>query len=84
MSHIKDIRGVDIHPRGHDPMPLPRREVAGGRSEIIAESTRHDGSVRHGVNQDNVNRGPRPGYNDPKSEAYRKDLRATPHTDAKR
>jgi hypothetical protein len=79
MSGTKDIRPVDINPRGHDPMPLPRREVAGGRTEIIAESTRHDGSVRHGVNQDNVNRSPRPGYNDPGAEAYRRAHGNTPY-----
>jgi hypothetical protein len=81
MSGTKDIRGVDVHPRKREPMPLPRREVAGGKTEVIAESTRHDGSVRHGVNQDNVNRGPRPGYNDPASEKYRRDLGNTPYPD---
>jgi hypothetical protein len=81
MSGTKDIRGVDVHPRGHEPMPLSRREVAGGRTEIIAESTRPDGSVRHGVNQDNVHRAKRPGYNDPGAEAYRRAHGNTPYPD---
>ncbi len=52
---IRNIKGVDTSPKGHEPRKLTRMHgPTTAPPEIIRESKYGDGQTRHGTNADNV------------------------------
>jgi hypothetical protein len=56
MKGTREIKGVDVNPRGRDPRRMGHAEIAGGHVETILSGKYADGQDRHGINPDNVHR----------------------------